>query len=114
VICTWSILWRFQNLFKNRIRETEHQNILDRLFAEIMIDAEDLFLVCVFGEVGIQLVSRFQIVAKRFFDDDPLPAFLVLFMVKQSAVCRFSTTSANWLGRRRKIKKQIVTKLFIF
>src|SRR4051812_44921801 len=57
---------------ENGIGETEHQDVLDRFLAEIMVDAEDLLLARVASELGIQLMGGGQIVAERFLDDNAL------------------------------------------
>ena len=44
----------FPERFKNRVREAERQEILHRLFAEVMIDAVDL------GFVDIAMQGRIQ------------------------------------------------------
>ena len=45
----------FPERFKNRVREAERQEILHRLFAEVMIDAVDLGFVDILMEGRIQM-----------------------------------------------------------
>ena len=40
-------------LLENRIGKTEHQNVLDRFLAEVMVDAENLFFMREPGEFGV-------------------------------------------------------------
>ena len=58
---------------KNAVGESQYQDILDRLLAQIVIDSIDL----VFFQHPLQFVvespSRFQIMPERFFDDDAAP-----------------------------------------
>jgi hypothetical protein len=44
-------------LFENRVRKPEHQNILHRFLAEVMVDAEDLLLMGKLGEFRIKLLG---------------------------------------------------------
>jgi hypothetical protein len=55
------------------VAEPEDEDVLDRLLAEIVIDAEDLPLVEDGVEASVQLARRFQIVPERLFDDDAGP-----------------------------------------
>ena len=50
------------------LRKAKHQNILHRLFAEIVIDAEDLVLVKDGVDLVIQLARRIEIVAERLLN----------------------------------------------
>jgi hypothetical protein len=58
---------------EERICEAECQDILRRLFAEIVIDAIELRFGEALGQSGIQLLGAGQIAAERFLDDDPCP-----------------------------------------
>src|SRR5581483_6882361 len=55
---------------KDAIREPEDQKILHRLFAEIVIDAEDLAFMEDGVDLMVQLARRFEIVAERLLDHD--------------------------------------------
>ena len=63
---------------KQGVGEPKHEDVLDRLFAEIMVNAIDLF----FGEdglqFGVQLPGRVQVGAERLLDDDAREARAVL------------------------------------
>ena len=58
---------------KQRIGETEHEDVLHRLLAEIMVDAINLLFAEMVAEGLIQLPRRGQIAAKRFFDHQSSP-----------------------------------------
>ncbi len=94
-----NVIYRFPvpEAFENRIRKTEHQNVLHRFLAEIMINAEDLLFLREARQFRVQLRGRFQIVTEGFFHDDPLPA-LDRLLVQDARLMEFSTTSPNWLG----------------
>ena len=49
---------------EERVREAKDQNVLHRLFAQIMIDAVNLLFLKVFVNAFVQRLGRFQIVAE--------------------------------------------------
>src|SRR5215510_11397925 len=59
---------------KDAITEAKHQNVLYRFFTQIMVNSENL----IFGEdlfdLLVQFFGRLEVVAKRFFKDNPAPA----------------------------------------
>src|SRR5215813_5392779 len=61
---------------KDSVCKAEDQDILYGLLAEVVIDAENLFLVENLVYLVIQFPGRFQIMSERFLDDDPSVAFL--------------------------------------
>src|ERR1019366_881549 len=63
---------------ENSVRETERQNVLDRFFAQVVIDAVDLALRSDFQKLLIQSLGGFQIMAERLFDNHA-PPMAVLF-----------------------------------
>ncbi len=65
--------------FNDSVGEAEGQNILDGLFAEIMIDPVDLLFFQDLAELVIQVDGRGEIVAEWLFDHDaaPMPVFLL-------------------------------------
>lgn len=61
------------NRLEQRIRESKRENVLNRLFAEIVVDAKNLRLVKAASQSAIQLPRRFQVVADRLFNHDARP-----------------------------------------
>jgi hypothetical protein len=59
---------------ENGIGKAEHQNVLHRFLAEIMVYAADLRFVRVTRQLGVQRLRGREVVAERFLDDEPLPA----------------------------------------
>ena len=55
---------------KQGVGEPKHEDVLDRLFAEIMVNAIDLIFVKTRLQFRIQLAGRVQIGAEGLFHDD--------------------------------------------
>ena len=58
---------------EDSVGEAECQNVLNRLFAEIMVDPIDLLFTGNVEELFIQGLGGFQIMAERLLDDYPPP-----------------------------------------
>ena len=56
--------------FDQRVGEAEVDEVLDRLLAEIVVDAEDGLLGKVGVERAVQLLGRGEVAAERLLDDD--------------------------------------------
>ena len=69
---------------EHRVGETEHQDVLHRFFAEVMIDAVDLLLVEDLVNAVIELARGLQIGAERFFDDHARARLAVGFFRRQA------------------------------
>src|SRR5712672_79478 len=60
---------------EDAVREPQREHVLDRLFAEVVVDPEDLALVEVLANQLIQRTRRFEVVTERLLDDQTRPAF---------------------------------------
>jgi hypothetical protein len=60
--------------FEQSVGETQNQDVLHRLLAEIMIDAKDLALVEDATQIVIELLRGLQIGPERLLDDDAPPS----------------------------------------
>ena len=69
------------NRLENRIGKPQHQDVLHRLLAEVVVDAIDLLFVEDAVQRVVELVGTSGIAAERFFDHDPPGA---IFFVGQS------------------------------
>ena len=58
---------------ENSVGEAERQDVLNSLFAQVMIDAIDLLLPGNVEELLVKRLRRFQIMPKRLLDDYPPP-----------------------------------------
>ena len=59
---------------EDAVREAQRQHVLDRLLAEVVVDPEDLALVEVLVQLGVQRLRRLEVVAERLLDDQARPA----------------------------------------
>src|ERR1043166_8334109 len=96
---------------ENGVREAEHQNVLHRFFAQVMVNAENLSLAGVASQFGVQLVGGFQIVPERFFDHDPLPAVLAVRM-KQPGAMHLLDDLPELARHRGQVKKNVPPQQF--
>src|SRR5947209_5973739 len=64
---------------KNTVAEAEDQDVLDGLFAEVMINAENLVLIEGLFDLLIEMTGGFQIIAKGFLKDDAAPLSILLY-----------------------------------
>src|SRR5688500_12424257 len=58
---------------EDRIREAEDKEVLHGLFAEVVVDPEDLVLREVSRDDPVQLVRGPEIAPERFLDDQAMP-----------------------------------------
>ncbi len=64
---------------QERVREPEHQDVLDGLLAQVVVDAEDLPLLEDLVHVAVELLRALEILTERLLDHDarvPLEALL--------------------------------------
>src|SRR5581483_959053 len=94
---------------ENRIAKTENQNVLHRLFPEIMIDAIDLILFKNLLNLPVQVLCRFQIAAERFLDHDASPVRFVL--LRQADFAESLDNRRKVLRRGGEIKEVIPISL---
>ncbi len=59
---------------EHAVREAEYEQVLDGLFPQVVIDAEDLRFVQVRVQEPVQLTRAVEIGPERLLDDDPAPA----------------------------------------
>src|SRR5208282_5759013 len=64
------------------VRKAEDQNVLDRLFSQVVVDAVDLLLAHGLQELPVERLGGLQVAAEWFFDDHPPPASI--FFLEQA------------------------------
>ena len=62
--------FRFHSGSHEAVREPEHEQVLDRLLAEVVIDPERLRFVEHPGDSAVQLARGIEVVPERLLDDD--------------------------------------------
>jgi hypothetical protein len=58
---------------EDRVGKAEHQDVLHRLLAQVVVDAEELLLVGELGQFLTEALRRRQVRAEGFLHDEPLP-----------------------------------------
>src|SRR5438067_13160035 len=71
---------RVPDRLKNRVGETENQNVLRRFFAEKMVDPVSLVFTESVPHDPIQFARGSEIAAKRLFNDDACPTAFLWFV----------------------------------
>jgi len=59
---------------EQHIGEPEHQNVLDGLFGQVMIDAVNLVFMEDFANFPVERLGRGKRITERFFNDHPRPS----------------------------------------
>ena len=90
---------------ENGIGKAEHQNVLHRFLAEVMVNAADLLLVGEAGQFPVQRAGGGEVMAERFLDDDALPGGTVL--VQQPGAMDLLDDFAELAGRNGQVKQQV-------
>ena len=88
---------------ENAVGEAESQNVLDGLFAQVMIDAINLVFVRNLQQLLVQRLGGFEIVAERLFDDDATPMLASLFCIRPTAASCSTMVRRNrapWRGNK--------------
>src|SRR5207253_11498920 len=63
------------NRLEDAVAEPENQNVLDSLFAEIVIDPVNLVFLENLLNLSIEFAGRFKIATERLLDHDASPVF---------------------------------------
>ena len=88
---------------ENSVSETEHQNILNRLFSQVVIDAVHLLLPEHLQDLLVERLHAFQVVSKRLLDNDSGPAAGAVQANRSQQLSEGSVET----GRRGEVKKAI-------
>ncbi len=95
---------------KNSVGKAEDQNVLHGLFAEVVVDAEDLALVEDGVDLMVEFAGRVKIVTERFFNDDRCSAF---FRLRHALRAQVLDNAGEELGRRGEIEKPVAANAFL-
>ena len=89
---------------EHRVREAENEQILNGLFAEVVVDAIDLRLVEVLVDELVQRLGRLQIATERLLDDEARPVFRAVAGAGGAAGRARFAESLD--GRRKDVRRQ--------
>ena len=81
---------------EQRVREAEHEQVLDRLLPEEVVDAVDRALVERAVQDRVELLGRLEVATERLLDDDA--AVLVDALLGEALRRRRRRGSAGWRG----------------
>jgi hypothetical protein len=90
--------------FEDAVAETKDQDVLDRFFPEVMIDAVDLLLPHERRQGEVQRLRARQIAPERLFDNDATPS-RILF--EQARRAKPLSDLQELVGRSREIEQAI-------
>ncbi len=85
--------------FEEAVAEAKRHDVLDGLFAEIMIDSVDLILVQTCADLAIERVRRIQVVAERLLDDHSSPMPVSFFGESRASQLLYDLTEEIWRHR---------------
>src|ERR1700720_4409853 len=91
------------------VGEAQHQNVLHRLLAQIMVDAKNLILAEDPEQLAIELPRRGEIGAERLFDNDASPCAVGL--ARQSRLAEMTADRRKTGRRRRQIEQAVAVGL---
>src|SRR5262245_3601309 len=92
---------------KQSIGKAQHEDVLYRLLAEIMIDAIDLVLFEDIKQFSVEHARGCEIGPERLFDDYPTPGAIVLAC--KAGTAEMATDRRERSRRRREIEQAIAT-----
>ena len=90
---------------EHAIGETQHQDVLHRLLAEIVIDPVDLVLVEDLQEIAVQRSGRSEIGPERLFHHQPAPG--AVFFLQQTGAAELAGDRREGAWRRGEIKQPV-------
>ena len=95
---------------EHAVGEAQHQDVLHRFLAEIMIDPVDLVLVDDFQQFGVQRLGRGEVGAERLFDHQPPPR-AAFFFLQHAGAAELSADRRESVGRGRQIEQPVAAGL---
>ena len=92
---------------EHRVGQTEDEDVLHRLFAEVVIDAEDLVL----GEYGVdravQVTGAVEVMTEGLLHDDAHPAGITLSVAVKSGSAKLFDNRQVYLGWHRTVETAV-------
>ncbi len=94
--------------FEEPVGEAEGEQVLDRLLAQVVVDAEDAVGVEDLFDGDVQLMSRFLIVAEGLLDDDSGPGIgRMLAAMRQTVGGELLGDSLEGVGRYGEVERMV-------
>ncbi|MNS69936.1 hypothetical protein D3C72_1032670 [compost metagenome] len=92
---------------EDAVGEAQGEQVLDGLFAQVVVDAVDEVLVDVLGELGVELSGRGEIAPERLLDDHAGPAGVpgLVPPPRQAQLAQPRDDRAEGRRRRREVKQ---------
>ena len=87
---------------EDAVAKPQHHDVLNGLFAQVMVDAIDLLLRETFGQRGVQRLGRVVVMAKRLLDDDAREAGAFRFAALRHPRFMKQLADHRIEGRRRR------------
>ena len=94
---------------KHAVPEAKDHDVLHGFFAEVVVDAVNLRLGDMLGEVRIQVAGALQIVAEGFFNDDPAPG--IRLFLGEAGISKLLDNFAEESGRDGEVEKNIAGQI---
>ena len=91
------------------LAKRKRQNILHRLFAQVMIDAVDLLLRSNFQELLVQRLGGIQIVTERFLDNHSSP--MAILFRHQADFRKPLDDVAEVVGRSSQVEEAVIVRV---
>ena len=95
---------------EDAVAEPEGQDVLDRLLAQVMVDAIDLALVEHARDLEVQRRGAGKVVAERLLDDHPAPRGLLLPGVDQARLAQVGDDRREELGCDRQVEDPVAPR----
>ena len=94
---------------EHAVPEAEDHDVLHGFFSKVVVDAVNLRLGDMLGEVCIQVASALQIVAERFFNDDSAPS--IRLFLGETGISKLLDDLAEEGRRDGQIEKNIAGQI---
>ena len=92
---------------EDRVGETQDEEILDGLLAEVVVDTEDLRLAEIAGSDGVEVNSRGEILTERLLDDDLAFEVGADAAASEAGLAEILEDRLEDRGRRRDVEDQL-------
>ena len=96
--------------FHHDVCKAEHQHVLYRGLAQVVVNAKYLFFAQMFQKLLLQDAGTFQVIAERLFHHYTFPAMI---FIGETHFSELAYHGAVLSGRNRHVKNHVLGKLFV-